>query len=918
MKKKILLFAASLLLSVAPAFADEFFVEWKNNFGGSGHDWYTSAKAAFGGATAVGHSYSESFGNGDWTDFEGKGGKDAIIVRYEYYAKYGYVKWKNNFGGSGEDHFWSVTAVADGYVAVGQSDFSSFGNGDWTGVTGKGGNDAIIVKFDLEGDVVWKKHFGGSGEDLYYAVTAVSDGVIAVGRSAFSSFGNGDWTGITGKGGEDAIIVKYDFDGNIVWKKNFGGSGYDEYTWITEVSDGVIATGCSGHASFGNGDWTGVMGKGGTDAIIVKYDHDGNVVWKKNFGGSDEDVFSSVTAISDGCIAVGHSCANSFGNGDWTGVEGKGNRDAIIVKYDHDGNIVWRKNFGGSSDDMFVSVVAASDGIVAVGNSGGNSFNNGDWTGIMGKGGNDATMVKFDHDGNVLWKGNFGGIFHDYFMWASETENGFVMMGYSQEESFGNGDWTGVEGKGGDDAAIVKLCPFITSFIPVTDIINVPPTAKVYVPLTLSGKVVPGNATYQVFSWELKDAGVTGATLTNGNLLNTTNIGTVVVTAIIENGIEVGENFTKDFVIVVNPEDFIPVIYIHFGPSMATAGIPLTLTGTVFPETATNKTITWSVKDAGATGATITGGNILNTTATGITIVTATIKNGLGLNVDYVQDFTIAVNPVGFVPVTDIINVITFTIVGTPLTLAGTVIPTNATYKTILWSLKDAGVTGATLTGGNILNATNTGKVIVTATVKDGLGLNINFTKDFTIAINPEGYISVIDIIDVPTMATAKIPLPLTGTVIPENANNKTITWRVHDKGTTGATISSGILNTTATGIAIIRATITNGIGAGVPFIKDFDIVVKDDVGIDLLQVTSYELQVYPNPTRGEVRISISDYPICDIRLFDIIGHQISIVGQSEIGQSKIAINLAHLPAGIYLIRIQTENGVVVRKVVKN
>jgi len=167
-------------------------------------------------------------------------------------------------------------------------------------------------------------------------------------------------------------------------------------------------------------------------------------------------------------------------------------------------------------------------------------------------------------------------------------------------------------------------------------------------------------------------------------------------------------------------------------------------------------------------------------------------------------------------------------------------------------------------------------------------------------------------------MATAKIPLPLTGTVIPENANNKTITWRVHDKGTTGATISSGILNTTATGIAIIRATITNGIGAGVPFIKDFDIVVKDDVGIDLLQVTSYELQVYPNPTRGEVRISISDYPICDIRLFDIIGHQISIVGQSEIGQSKIAINLAHLPAGIYLIRIQTENGVVVRKVVKN
>jgi len=74
---------------------------------------------------------------------------------------------------------------------------------------------------------------------------------------------------------------------------------------------------------------------------------------------------------------------------------------------------------------------------------------------------------------------------------------------------------------------------------------------------------------------------------------------------------------------------------------------------------------------------------------------------------------------------------------------------------------------------------------------------------------------------------------------------------------------------------------------------------------------------VYPNPTTGEVMIAISDYPICDIRLFDIMGRQISVVGQSEIGQSEIIMNIADLPTGIYFIRIQTENGVVTRKVVK-
>jgi len=63
--------------------------------------------------------------------------------------------------------------------------------------------------------------------------------------------------------------------------------------------------------------------------------------------------------------------------------------------------------------------------------------------------------------------------------------------------------------------------------------------------------------------------------------------------------------------------------------------------------------------------------------------------------------------------------------------------------------------------------------------------------------------------------------------------------------------------------------------------------------------------------------VTDSDYQISDIRLFDVMGRQISIVGQSEIGKSEIVINIAHLPVGIYFIRIQTENGVITRKVVK-
>lgn len=91
---------------------------------------------------------------------------------------------------------------------------------------------------------------------------------------------------------------------------------------------------------------------------------------------------------------------------------------------------------------------------------------------------------------------------------------------------------------------------------------------------------------------------------------------------------------------------FVPVTDITSVPTTATAGIDLTLTGTVAPASATNKTIVWSVKNAGITGATIVGDK-LKTSAAGTVTITATITNGLTSNSNYTKDFTITVSPAG-------------------------------------------------------------------------------------------------------------------------------------------------------------------------------------------------------------------------------------------------------------------------------
>ena len=65
-------------------------------------------------------------------------------------------------------------------------------------------------------------------------------------------------------------------------------------------------------------------------------------------------------------------------------------------------------------------------------------------------------------------------------------------------------------------------------------------------------------------------------------------------------------------------------------------------------------------------------------------------------------------------------------------------------------------------------------------------------------------------------------------------------------------------------------------------------------------------VSVYPNPTRGELRIK-------DIRIFDMMGNKFPL----RMAKAGNEIDISHLPAGIYFVQITTEKGVVTKKIVK-
>ena len=141
----------------------------------------------------------------------------------------------------------------------------------------------------------------------------------------------------------------------------------------------------------------------------------------------------------------------------------------------------------------------------------------------------------------------------------------------------------------------------------------------------------------------------------------------------------------------------------------------------------------------------------LTCTNNAVTRTSFTVQTGLeGLTLSGTIYLTYAGPPSDFVPVTNITGIPETADAGTPLELDGTVFPSDATNRTITWSVKDAGTTGAAIGQTityvyvdselyplyrDILNTTNPGTAVITATVTDGLGEGTDFTKDFTITV---------------------------------------------------------------------------------------------------------------------------------------------------------------------------------------
>ena len=95
------------------------------------------------------------------------------------------------------------------------------------------------------------------------------------------------------------------------------------------------------------------------------------------------------------------------------------------------------------------------------------------------------------------------------------------------------------------------------------------------------------------------------------------------------------------------------------------------------------------------------------------------------------------------------------------------------------------------------------------------------------------------------------------------------------------------------------------------------EVTFKEIVGI--LELASSKIIVYPNPTTSELRVENGGLKIEKMEFFDVFGRNVGINTHvcPEKSGSDTVLNISHFPVGVYFLRITTEAGEVIKKVLK-
>lgn len=300
----------------------------------------------------------------------GDGSKDAFIMKLD---RDGRVVWAKQFG-SPEGRTESCTNA--GVDKYGNIYCSGLTRGMMTTTVTRidtmsprsssdEDRDALVIKLNPDGDVIWIKQFGTSAEDSCGNIAVAPNGNAYCGGTTYGTLGddplgNPDMHEVVidpGTGEDinaDSFIAKLNPKGEIVWKRQIGTFYYPEASPFSDqcagvaidLNENVFCTGTTTTSLFE----TNSDGPGGEnyDVFIWGLDRNGDRHLEIQIGQetmtNDSRILDSTTTDLAYDVATdkdGNIYVVGFTYAGFIQASADGSADPIILKYSHSGNLIW-------------------------------------------------------------------------------------------------------------------------------------------------------------------------------------------------------------------------------------------------------------------------------------------------------------------------------------------------------------------------------------------------------------------------------------------------------------------------------------------------------------------------------------------------------------------------------------------------
>lgn len=295
-----------------------------------------------------------------------------------------------------------------------------------------------------------------TAQSFQWAVKAAGPGIdVATGINPSSSFGFYNVCGyfygtamfgpfpLTGTGGSNMFVARYDANGNCIWAQKAGGGSYCQANAITSDGSGnTYVTGFyQGTCTFGTS--TNITSLGGTmDIFVAKYDGAGVFQWVRTAGSNlDDDYGLSITMDNTGALYVTGYFWDQATFAPFT-IFGT-NAEVFVARYDQTGTCLWAKSAGNSNNEYATGIVGIGNSCYLIGYfSGTTTFGT---TNLTSAGSDDVFLAQIDFNGNWIWAVKAGGTGWDQgfgICRAYSSPDFYVTGKYNSTAAFGSTNLT--------------------------------------------------------------------------------------------------------------------------------------------------------------------------------------------------------------------------------------------------------------------------------------------------------------------------------------------------------------------------------------------------------------------------------------------------------------------------------------------